>query len=178
MGNYRGHPDGSITLLDFGCVRAFSQEFVEGVIGLYRGLLHNNREEMIHAYEAWGFKNLSNELIDILNRWALFLYGPVLRDKKVKLSDVVSSHGGQAIAKEVYGLLKNQGKICPPRSFLFMDRVAVGLGSVFMHLDGCLNWHQLFERIIEKRPQKGRYSMSVGSEEPSFAAKSVKSSEK
>lgn len=153
MGNFLGHVDGSITLLDFGCVRQFSYEFVEGVVALYKGLLHNDVGLMTHAYEVWGFTHLTHELIGILNKWALFLYGPVLHDKKGSLNELVSSRQGQVIAKEVYSLLKRQGKIAPPRSFVFMDRVAVGLGSVFMHLDARLNWHRLFEELIEKRPR-------------------------
>jgi hypothetical protein len=29
-----------------------------------------------------------------------------------------------------------------------MDRAAVGLGSVFMHLDAEINWHQMFHDLI------------------------------
>ena len=29
-----------------------------------------------------------------------------------------------------------------PREFVFMDRAAIGLGSVFLHLDAKLNFHQ------------------------------------
>ena len=30
-----------------------------------------------------------------------------------------------------------------------MDRAAVGLGSVFMHLKSEINWHKVFENMIE-----------------------------
>jgi hypothetical protein len=30
----------------------------------------------------------------------------------------------------------------PPREFVLMDRAAIGLGSVFMHLKAEINWHQ------------------------------------
>ena len=29
-----------------------------------------------------------------------------------------------------------------------MDRAAIGLGSVFMHLDAEINWHQMFHELI------------------------------
>jgi hypothetical protein len=35
-----------------------------------------------------------------------------------------------------------------PREFVFMDRAAIGLGGVFLHLDAKLNFHQLFEAAI------------------------------
>ena len=36
-----------------------------------------------------------------------------------------------------------------PREFVFMDRAAIGLGAVFIHLRASLNWHRLFESLIE-----------------------------
>jgi hypothetical protein len=35
-----------------------------------------------------------------------------------------------------------------PREFVFMDRAAIGLGGVFLHLDAELNYHRLFEDTI------------------------------
>jgi hypothetical protein len=37
----------------------------------------------------------------------------------------------------------------PPREFVFMDRAAIGLGAVFIHLRASINWHRLFESLIE-----------------------------
>ena len=30
-----------------------------------------------------------------------------------------------------------------------MDRAAIGLGSVFMHLNAEINWHKEFEKLIK-----------------------------
>jgi len=35
-----------------------------------------------------------------------------------------------------------------PREFVFMDRAAVGLGAVFLHLKAELNFHRLFEAAM------------------------------
>ena len=40
-----------------------------------------------------------------------------------------------------------------PREFVFMDRAAIGLGAVFLHLKAELNFHRLFEAEI------GRFSL-------------------
>jgi hypothetical protein len=37
----------------------------------------------------------------------------------------------------------------PPREFVFMDRAAIGLGAVFIHLRASINWHRLFEELVE-----------------------------
>ena len=36
-----------------------------------------------------------------------------------------------------------------PREFVFMDRAAIGLGGVFLHLDARQNWHDMFNETIE-----------------------------
>ena len=86
LGNYTVFEDeagkaAGINLLDYGCMRTFAPKFIQGVVDLYRGLLNNDRALVVHAYETWGFAGLSNELIDILNIWANFIYGPMLEDR-------------------------------------------------------------------------------------------------
>src|SRR5436190_6941730 len=76
LGNYTVTPDRTVNLLDFGCIRVFPASFVRGVIDLYHALQRDDRDLAVHAYQSWGFGNLSREMIDVLNRWALFVYGP------------------------------------------------------------------------------------------------------
>ena len=56
---------------------------------------------------------------------------------------------GRAIVDSVHRDLRRLGGIAPPRAFVFMDRAAVGLGSVFLHLQAKINWHRLFHELIE-----------------------------
>jgi hypothetical protein len=44
--------------------------------------------------------------------------------------------------------LREQGGITVPREFVFMDRAALGLGSVFIHLQAEVNWHRVFNELI------------------------------
>jgi predicted unusual protein kinase regulating ubiquinone biosynthesis (AarF/ABC1/UbiB family) len=140
-----------INLLDYGCIRIFHPRFVGGVVDLYRGLQTDDRARVVHAYETWGFKNLSNELIDILNIWARFIYAPLLDDRIRTVADGVKpGEYGRRQAFEVHKALKEKGPVTVPREFVFMDRAAVGLGAVFLHLKAELNYHQLFEKEIER----------------------------
>ena len=154
LGNYAAHEiDGGVAgvnLLDFGCVRIFPPGFVEGVIEHYYGLMAGDRDRVAAAYESWGFKGLSNELIDTLDIWATFLYGPLMVDKKRKIAEGVSiAEFGRREAMRVAEGLRQHGTVTVPREFLFMDRAAVGLGAVFLHLDAELNFHRLFEELID-----------------------------
>jgi predicted unusual protein kinase regulating ubiquinone biosynthesis (AarF/ABC1/UbiB family) len=141
---------GGINLLDYGCIRIFPPKFVGGVVDLYNGLLNSDADLVVHAYETWGFKGLSRETIDILNIWARFIYGPLLEDRERTIADGVKpSEYGRREAFRVHQGLKKQGRVRVPREFVFMDRAAIGLGAVFLHLDARLNFHRLFNEAIE-----------------------------
>ena len=148
LGNYTVRPDLGINLLDFGCVRVFPASFVKGVIDLYRALDQDDEALAVAAYESWGFNNLSREMIDVLNRWARFLYAPLLDDRKRRIQEAEAGHLGREVAEDVHRELRRLGGVKPPREFVFMDRAAVGLGSVFLHLKAEINWRRLFHELI------------------------------
>jgi predicted unusual protein kinase regulating ubiquinone biosynthesis (AarF/ABC1/UbiB family) len=148
LGNYTMRPNGDVNLLDFGCIRIFEPKFVKGVIDLYYALLNDDRDLAVSAYESWGFKGLSREVIDVLNRWAHFVYGPLLEDKERKIQDAETGVYGREVAEGVHAELRRLGPVTPPKEFVFMDRAAIGLGSVFMHLKAEINWYRLFHELI------------------------------
>ena len=120
------------------------------MVDLYRGLLRGDDDLVVHAYETWGFKRLNRELIDALNIWARFIYGPLLDDRVRSIADGVKpSDYGRKEAFRVHQALKRLGPVTVPREFVFMDRAAIGLGAVFLHLDAELNFHKLFNEAIE-----------------------------
>lgn len=149
LGNYSVRPDNSINLLDFGCVRVFRAEFVGGVIHLYNALMSDNQELAVHAYETWGFKALKKEQIETLNIWARFLYAPVMEDKVRPIGEVKGGVYGRETAEKVHKKLREIGGVTIPREFVFMDRAALGLGSVFLHLKAEINWYRVFNELIE-----------------------------
>ena len=155
LGNYTvfdvdGRPAG-INLLDYGCIRIFPPKFVGGVVNLYNGLLKGDDDLIVHAYETWGFRRLNRELIDALNIWARFIYGPLLEDRVRSLADGIKpAEYGRREAFRVHQALKARGPVTVPREFVFMDRAAIGLGAVFLHLRAELNFHRLFNEAIEE----------------------------
>lgn len=146
FGNYRITPEGEVVILDFGCIRKFSPTFLDATHVLYKALESNNNVLAKEAYESWGFKNLTPDLVEALNIWAKFLYGPLLEDKVRPL--LQSPNDGKNAAKTVIQALKTSGKITPPKEFVFMDRAAVGIGSAMIHLGVELNWHQLYKNLL------------------------------
>jgi predicted unusual protein kinase regulating ubiquinone biosynthesis (AarF/ABC1/UbiB family) len=154
LGNYsaftlKGKPAG-INLLDYGCIRIFPPKFVGGVVDLYNGLRRGDDALIVNAYETWGFRRLSRELIDVLNIWARFIYGPLMDDRTRTIADGVKpSEYGRRQAFEVQKALRQKGPVTVPREFVLMDRAAIGLGGVFLHLRAELNFHRLFQEAME-----------------------------
>jgi predicted unusual protein kinase regulating ubiquinone biosynthesis (AarF/ABC1/UbiB family) len=148
LGNYTVRPDHGINLVDFGCVRIFRPSFVKGVIDLYFALLHDDEALAVHAYKTWGFRNLSKEMIETLNQWARFVYAPLLDDRSRKIQEKDTGVYGRDVAEKVHGEIRRLGGVKPPREFVFMDRAAIGLGSVFFHLKAEINWYRLFHELI------------------------------
>jgi hypothetical protein len=61
---------------------------------------------------------------------------------------------GARVANQVHEELRRLGGVRPPREFVLMDRAAIGLGSVFMHLKADINWHRLFHDLIDDFDEK------------------------
>ncbi|MEM6812039.1 MAG: AarF/ABC1/UbiB kinase family protein [Pseudomonadota bacterium] len=148
LGNYTVRDDFSINLLDFGCVRIFPAKFVKGVIDLYQALMEDDIDRAVHAYETWGFEGLNKDQIETLNIWARFLYGPIMEDKVRPIGEITNGIYGRETAEKVHAKLKEVGGVKVPREFVFMDRAALGLGSVFIHLRAEINWYRIFNEMI------------------------------
>lgn len=151
LGNYSlaGEAD-RLNMLDFGCIRIFPPAFVGGVVKLFGALSTDDRAAQREAYEIWGFKGLTEDLIDTLNLWARFIYAPLLDDRVRTVADGVKpSEYGRREAFAVKQALEAKGPVTIPREFVLMDRAAIGLGSAFLHLGAEMNWRRLFEESLE-----------------------------
>ena len=158
-----------VNLLDYGCIRIFPASFVGGVVDLYEGLRHNDHARIVHAYETWGFQGLKKELIEVLDIWARFIYGPLLDDRVRSIADgVAPGQYGRREAFAVHKALKEKGPVKVPREFVFMDRAAIGLGGVFLHLGARENFMRLFLDVL------GDFSVAALQARQSAALSSVK----
>ena len=109
LGNYSIRDDGDVNLLDFGAIRVFRPAFVGGVIDLYRALRDGDEALAVHAYETWGFRGLTREKIEILNRWASFVYAPLMEDRSRAIAETNSGVYGREVAEGVHAELRRLG---------------------------------------------------------------------
>jgi len=102
LGNYTVRPDGGINLLDFGSIRLFAPSFVIGIIDLYHAVRDGDTARAVHAYESWGFEGLTKEVIEVLNRWAHYIYTPLLEDKVRRIHDSDNGLYGAEVARGIH----------------------------------------------------------------------------
>ena len=154
LGNYQVRSDApenggwGINLLDFGVIRVFPATFIGGVIMLYEAVRDDDFDKAAEAYRIWGFRDLKRETMEVLTKWARFLYEPLLDDRVRPIQVNDDPNYGRKIAEEVHAGLKRTGGVRVPREFPLMDRAAIGLGSVFLRLGAKVNWHDLFHELI------------------------------
>jgi predicted unusual protein kinase regulating ubiquinone biosynthesis (AarF/ABC1/UbiB family) len=149
LGNYQVRPDGSVNLLDFGAIRVFGTKFVRGVNELFEAVRDHDDDKARQAYESWGFADLSQEKMDVLNQWARFLYEPLTQDRVRRIQESDDPMFGREVAQRVHAGLQRTGGVMPPREFVLMDRSALGLGGVFLRLRAELNWSRLFHELTD-----------------------------
>ncbi len=117
---------------------------------LYRALIDDDHDAQAEAYRVWGFNGLTRPLIETLNIWARFIYGPLLDDRVRTVADGVSPGlYGRREAFQMKQALETQGPVTMPREFVFMERAAIGLGAAFLRLGAEMNWQQVFEATLE-----------------------------
>ena len=149
LGNYQVRADDGVNLLDFGAIRVFPPKFVAGVIDLYEAIRDGDDAKARHAYEGWGFQNLTKEQMAVLNQWAAFVYEPLLQDRVRRIQENGDPSYGRSVAEKVHAGLRQTGGVRPPREFVLMDRSALGLGSVFLRLKAEVNWYRLFHELVD-----------------------------
>jgi hypothetical protein len=73
-----------------------------------------------------------------------------MEDRVRAIADgIKAAEYGRRQAFSVHQALRDKGPVVVPREFVFMDRAAIGLGGVFIHLRTELNFYRLFNQALE-----------------------------
>lgn len=150
LGNYTVRPGGKINLLDFGCVRVFPARVVAGLVGLYRAQLRGDDVAAAKAFADWGFAGATPELVEKMRPWTTLVFAPLIEDRERTIADGAPSF--MADPQHIWTLkkrLREGSPMRPPRAFVFVARAILGVGAALVHLDAKLNWHRIFEALIE-----------------------------
>ena len=168
-GNYLFHEDGTVTFLDFGCVKRFAQDRVEVMSSVVDAALAGNALGVLDAFIDVGLLSGADaEGVDPDR--LLDYYRAALRDRW----DVQPfTYTPESVAGIVSGMYQPLGpydditrQLQMPKDLLFLNRITVGVSSVLAHLYATSDWKSVDREIRHD----GRPTTELGRLEASWRA--------
>ena len=152
-GNYLFHDDGTITFLDFGCVRHFEESTTKRQANMVRAVIDHDPAELMDGLVAFGFLEEDNPLdpervLAWFRQWnapvlddSIFTYTPEFAELAVKANFDPSGEWAD---------LQKHFKM--PREFVFLNRINLGLNSILAQLNATGNWYDIVHEYWDHAP--------------------------
>jgi len=148
-GNYIFHGGGQITFLDFGLVKHFSpdddalfQSMIENIV------VHRDIAGFRRDIESIGLLPIDDRFSDeLIGEYFQFFYDFVLEDREFTFNEEYSAAGVRQIFETGgdHGELKKVLNV--PPAFVVLQRINLGLMSIFGQLESTANWRRVAEEL-------------------------------
>ena len=141
-GNYLFHDDGSVSLIDFGCVKQLSDTFVDTLPRLLNAFARNDADGVFAAYRQLGMEHKAapaDFYAQVLQPFGEWVSRPLQEDAFDfgKHSDYTSQ------AREIiHNLAKTSGLNKVADEFVFFDRTVYGLCKIFERMGATVKIRQ------------------------------------
>ncbi len=144
-GNYRFHLDGTITFLDFGLVKRWTEEEVEELTPVLDAVLAQDAEELVRHTERIGALKPGHGVDPaMVLDYASTPYIPFIEHDFTYSREWMSNALAKVLDMEGnYRDLLN--KIDLPTSYIILDRLVWGVGSLLGHLGAQNDWGALLD---------------------------------
>ena len=145
-GNYLFGDDGSVTFLDFGCVREFSTEFIDNWKPVEIAMLDQDREALRRAFPATNMVGVPLDQFDWEHHWQTMQYvcRPYLADQPFTFTqDYVSESYEKILFNK-----KTMKMLNTPPEWLLLNRVHWGLNSILGRLEASGHWGDLWREAV------------------------------
>lgn len=141
-GNLLFREDGSLIVLDYGCVRTFEPELVRGLVALSRAVRADAEAAIRAALRGLGAADPDEKGYRVARELLRGFYAPVLvRGPHVITSGL--SLDAKQIAKDKLAI----GRMRLPAKLLFLFRIRFGLHSELVKLKSNVDWAGLEEQL-------------------------------
>jgi len=145
-GNYLFHEDGSVTFLDFGCVKRFTAERVSVMSTLVDAALACDAPAVLSAFIDIGL--LADADADGLDPDRLLAYyRAALRDR---WDQQPFTYTPESVAEIVAGMYQPvgawsdvTGRLQMPKDLLFLNRITIGTSFILAHLYATADWKSI-----------------------------------
>ena len=145
-GNYLFHDDGTVTFLDFGCVKRFDKRQQAAFFEVADAVLQHDAEWLMRLFLELGFLNAKDapsaqELMDFYRPTFAALLAPqpftfTREFAATTLHLFLDPFGpGQAVNR----------KLVSPGDFLFTNRIYIGMNSILGALGATANWRAIYD---------------------------------
>jgi len=149
-GNYLFHDDGTVTFLDFGCVKRLSPTAQRGFFDMPAAAIDNDADRLLGVWIEQGFTRAEN---------------PPPADKALVWSrrNFAALHQPQPFTftpefvSQLLGHLASMDKdvmrhVTMPRDFVFTNRIFIGLYSILGALRATADWRAIFQEDVTGQP--------------------------
>jgi predicted unusual protein kinase regulating ubiquinone biosynthesis (AarF/ABC1/UbiB family) len=148
-GNYLFHDDGTVTFLDFGCVKRMSAEMQRGFWEMPSAAVANDADRLLRVYIEHGFARAEDPPpADRLLAWLRYNYSPFHQPQPFTFTP--------EFAAELLGHMANMDKEVRrrsnvPKDYLFTNRIFMGLFSVLGALRATADWRAIFDEDVTRQ---------------------------
>jgi predicted unusual protein kinase regulating ubiquinone biosynthesis (AarF/ABC1/UbiB family)/predicted DCC family thiol-disulfide oxidoreductase YuxK len=167
-GNYRFHEDGTVTFLDFGCVKHFRPEMVADWMEIIRAHLRGDQLGFRRQAMRLGFLRPDSDLsLDAYYECVGYFYAPFAHDRDFTFTSEYNAQSFRVMfdrSHPVYGEV--QRKLNLPPDFVLVNRLQWGLNSILTQLRATANWHRILREYLYGEPP----STELGRQSASFRA--------
>ena len=154
-GNYVFHADGTVTFLDFGCVKRFTAERVSVMSALLDAALACDAPAVLRAFINVGL--LADADAEGLDPGRLLeFYRAALRDR---WGEQPFTYTPESVAQIVAGTYQPlgpwsdvTGRLQMPKDLLFLNRITVGASFILGHLYATADWKSIDREIRHDGP--------------------------
>src|SRR3954468_11989591 len=149
-GNYLFHDDGTVTFLDFGCVKRLSPETQRGLWDTACATVANDAEGLLRSYIEHGFSRADDPPpADKVLAWHRQNFAALHQPQPFTFTP--------EFVTELLGHMANMDKDLQrrsnvPKDFLFANRIFVGLYSIPGALRPTTDWRPIFEEEVPGEP--------------------------
>ncbi len=149
-GNFLFCEDGSVGVIDFGCIKVFPDQFIKSCIRLVQNHLNGAHDEFLNELECMGFiKDVSDlsgkeKKIEKLFSGLAKILGSIYENSNFDF-------GNKTFRKELNNLFQQGLEIREVRGseqFIFFNRITFGLMSILMKLESKIDTREAREIIL------------------------------